>query len=95
MYAVIRKYHFDPDISAELDRTIQESFVPLIKSVPGFVAYYWLDDGAGTGASFSVFQDQAGAEESVRVAAQFVAQHLREVSLGSPEITQGEVQAYG
>lgn len=95
MYAVIRKYQFDQGVSAELDRKIQEFFVPLLKNVQGFVAYYWLDDGKGTGASLSVFQDQAGAEESVRIAAKFVAQHLGGLTLGSPEITQGVVQAYG
>ena len=95
MYAVIRRYQFDQGNSAELGRTIQEFFVPLLKNVPGFVAYYWLDDGSGTGASLSVFQDQAGAEESVRIAAKFVAEHLAEMPLGSPEITQGMVQAHG
>lgn len=95
MYAVIRKYQLDQGVSAELDRKIQEFFVPLLKNVPGFVAYYWLDDAKGTGASLSVFQDKAGAEESVRIAARFVEQHLAGLSLGSPEITQGVVGAYG
>ena len=41
-----------------------------------------------------VFEDKAGAEESVRLAAAFVQQHLAGL-LGKPEvITQGEVKAH-
>jgi hypothetical protein len=41
-----------------------------------------------------VFQDKAGAEESVRIAANFVREHLAGMTMSSPEITQGEVQAH-
>ncbi len=95
MYAVIRKYQFAPSDGEEVDRKVREVFVPLVKKAPGFVAYYWLDTGEGTGASLTVFEDQAGAEESVRIAADFVQQHLAGMSFSSPEITQGEVQAHG
>lgn len=95
MYAVIRKYQFDQAVSEELDRKIREFFVPQLKTVPGFVTYYWLEGGEGTGASLSVFQDKAGAEESVRLAARFVEQHLAGLPVTSPEVTAGEVQAHG
>jgi hypothetical protein len=94
MYAVIRKYQFDPSDGAEVDRKVRDVFVPLLQKAPGFVAYYWLDTGEGTGASLSVFQDKAGAEESVRIAAGFVQQHLAGMGFGSPEVIQGEVQAH-
>ena len=94
MYAVIRKYQFDERNGEEVDRKVREVFVPLLKKAPGFVAYYWLDTGAGTGASLTVFQDKAGAEKSVHIAADFVQQHFVGMSLSSPEITQGEVQAH-
>ena len=95
MYAVIRKYQFDQGISEELDRKVRELFVPQLKTIPGFVNYYWLESGDGTGASLSVFQDKSGAEESVRLAARFVEQHLAGLPVTSPEVTAGEVQAYG
>ncbi|MNF93628.1 hypothetical protein D3C84_763100 [compost metagenome] len=95
MYAVIRKYQFDRAVSEELDRKIREFFVPQLKMVPGFVTYYWLESGEGTGASLSVFQDKTGAEESVRLAARFVEQHLAGLPVTSPEVTAGEVRAHG
>ncbi|HKD13262.1 MAG TPA: hypothetical protein VKE71_01845, partial [Candidatus Angelobacter sp.] len=72
MFAVIRDYHFDPKNGAEIHGKIRESFAPLIKKAKGFVRYYWLDTGKGEGASLSVFQDKAGADESVRLAADYV-----------------------
>ena len=47
MFAVIRHYHFDKKDSAEIDRLIQEQFVPIIRKAKGFVRYYWLDTGNG------------------------------------------------
>lgn len=93
MYAVIRRYQFDPSASEEINRQVSATLVPIIQDVPGFVAYYWLNTGAGEGASLGAFQDRAGAEESVRRAAAFVQQHLASL-VGEPEIIEGEVQAH-
>ena len=90
-YAVIRRYRFDPDASEEISRRIRDAFVYLLEKTPGFISYTWLDTGEGEGASLSVFRDKAGAEESVRIAAHFVEQHLATL-LGTPEIIQGEVR---
>lgn len=46
MYAVIRRYQFDPKSSEEISRHIRESFIPLLRKTPGFAAYHWLDTGA-------------------------------------------------
>ena len=94
MYGVIRKYQFDKRNGEEANRRLREVFVPLLKKAPGFVAYYWLDTGEGSGASLTVFQDKAGADESVRMAANFVREHLAGMTMSSPEITEGEVQAH-
>ena len=76
MFAVIRHYHFDKKDSAEIDRLVREEFVPLVKKAKGFRRYYWLDTGNGEGASFGIFDDKAGADESVRIAADYVRDHL-------------------
>jgi hypothetical protein len=94
MYAVIRRYQFDPSASEALDRNLRETLVPLLKDVPGFVTYYWLNSGAGSGASLSVFDSKEGAEASVRAAANFVQQHLSGINMSKPEILEGEVQAH-
>jgi len=91
MYAAVRRYQFDPKHREELNQKVQELFVPMIKKAPGFVAYYYVDSGKGAAATFSLFDNQAGAEESTRLAASFIKQHLASLLTKPPEITQGEV----
>ena len=91
MYAVIRRYRFDPNDSEEITNRIRDIFVHLLRKAPSFEAYYWLDTGEGEGASLSVFRDKAGAEESIRLAASFVEQHLATL-LGKPEIIEGQIR---
>ncbi|WP_406860974.1 hypothetical protein ABZO31_11170 [Streptomyces sp. HUAS MG47] len=81
--------------SAEAGRRVGEGFVPLLRQVPGFVAYYWVDAGDGVMVSTSVFEDRAGADESVRKAADFVRDNLASLLPQAPQITAGEVVAAG
>jgi len=94
MFAVIRHYHFNRKDGAEIDRQIREEFVPIVKTAKGFVRYYWLDTGDGEGASVSVFKDKAGADESVRLAADYVKEHLSKLLTQKPEIIEGPIKAH-
>jgi hypothetical protein len=94
MFAVIRHYHFDKKDSAEIDRLIQEKFVPIISKAKGFVRYYWLDTGDGEGASFGVFNDRAGADESVALAAEFVRTQMAQLLRQKPEVIEGLIKAH-
>ena len=94
MFAVIRHYHFDKKDSAEIDRLIQEQFVPIIRKGKGFVRYYWLDTGNGEGASFGVFKDKDGADESVTLAAEFVRTKMAQLLRQKPEVIEGPIKAH-
>jgi len=94
MYAVVRHYHFNKENSAKIDKLVQEGYVPLLKKAKGFIKYYWLDTGEGEGASLSVFNDKAGADESIRLAAEFVKAHLADVLTQKPEIIEGPVKGH-
>ena len=94
MFAVIRHYHFDKKDSGEIDQLIQNQFVPIISKAQGFVRYYWLDTGAGEGASFGVFKDKAGADESVRLAADFVRTKMAALLRQKPEVIEGPIKAH-
>ncbi len=94
MFAVVRHYHFDKKDSKEIDRMVRDEFVPIIKKAKGFVRYYWLDTGAGEGASFSVFKDKAGADESVRLAADFIKTKMSKVVMQKPEVIEGPIKAH-
>ena len=94
MFAVIRHYHFDKNDSAAIDRAIREEFVPIVRKAKGFQHYYWLDSGEGEGASFGMFNDKAGADESVRLAADYVRDRLSKLLTQKPEIIEGSIAAH-
>lgn len=94
MFAVVRHYHFKPEHGAQIDRMIQHEFLPIIKKAKGFIRYYWLDTGEGEGASFGVFKDKAGADESIALAADYIKTHLSQVLNQKPEIIEGPVKAH-
>src|SRR5262249_21979894 len=48
----------------------------------------------GEGASLTVFKDKAGADESVRLAADYVKEHLSKLLTQKPEIIEGPIKAH-
>ena len=93
MYATVRRYEGVTDPS-EAGRRVNEGFVPLISKVPGFVAYYWVDAGGGVMISTSIFENQSGAEESTKRAADYVREKMASLLPKPPQITAGEVIAH-
>ena len=91
MHAAIRQYQVDPGSVDEIRRGVNEGLLPIIKDVYGFQAYYAIDAGGGRVASVSVFEDRAGAEESTRMAADWIRQNMASLFPNPPEVLQGEV----
>lgn len=92
MFLVVRNYKKILGDKDELSSKIDSDFVPKIKKINGFVDYYCLYTGENSMASISIFQDKKGADESVRLAAEWVKQ----VGLAAdfpekPEILSGDV----
>jgi quinol monooxygenase YgiN len=94
MHIAIRRYQVDPGSMDEIMRQVNEGFIPIIKDAQGFLAYYALDDGQGELATVSVFEDRAGAEESISRAADYIRENLASLLPNPPEITAGEVRAH-
>jgi hypothetical protein len=95
MHIIIRKYR-KVDSPKEITRFVNESFLPLISKVAGFVAYYGIETGEDSWTSVSVFETPEGAEESNRVAAENIQNNpdLARLVKSKPEITAGSVGAY-
>jgi len=89
MFASIRKYQVNS--SKDFTRIVNESFVPIISSAPGFVAYHALDTGDGTWTSMSIFNTKEEADESNHVASQFVHDNLSKYISAGPEVMAGEL----
>lgn len=93
MYAVVRRYEGVTD-TQKLAPIVNESFVPIISEMPGFVAYYWVDAGDGVIVSTSVFEHKDAEEQSTFRAGAFIAEHLAPYYPNPPQVTAGEVEAY-
>jgi hypothetical protein len=90
MHVSVRRYVTDPRSVNEVMRRIGEEFVPIISKAPGFLNYHVLDVGNGVLASISMFENKAGAEESNRLAADWV-KTLGSLLPNPPQITAGDV----
>jgi len=90
MYATIRRYEGVTN-PAEVTRTVEQAYLPLVSDIAGFVAYYWVDAGRGVLLSISLFQTKAGAEESSRRAATLIREKLAPMMPSAPQTTAGEI----
>ena len=94
MFAVVRRYSgvTDPE---EAGRRVEDQFVEILREVPGFVAYYWVDAGDGVMLSTSVFQDEPGEESRQKRAGKIVRANLEPLFPNPPQVTAGHVVASG
>ena len=95
MYAVIRRYTLSPGGARQLADRVEREFIPILRSVPGFVNYMLMEGGQEWGrdvlSTVSIFDNKEGAEESVKRAAKWVGDNLTEFAPSQPVITAGEV----
>src|SRR5438874_11002499 len=94
MYDALRTHEVAAEEDDEIVRHVNEGFIRQVAQVPGFVAYYSLEAGARVFASVTIFDSRAGAEESNRLAAEYVQRRLLDRFPTAPEITAGEVRAH-
>lgn len=88
MHVVIRRYTGAAALADAMQRRQQE-VRDLIRGVPGFVAYYAIQDGDGI-ATITVCQGAEGTTESTRRAADWVRQNLGGSPVGAPQVTEGD-----
>jgi heme-degrading monooxygenase HmoA len=86
-YVVVRHYKDSPRIADELAQRADE-VEDVIRGVPGFVAYHFVKGDTGA-FSVSVYNDRAGAEQSVVAAREYLQRTLPDLA-GPPEVIQGE-----
>ena len=62
----------------------------IVRSVNGFVAYTLIRTAEG-GASITVCQDKAGADESSRLAREWIAKNASDLGVSPPGVAEGSV----
>jgi hypothetical protein len=88
MHVVVRRWRNAAALADALTSRSQE-VEDLLRSVPGFVAYYAVRNGEEV-TTITACDTRAGTQESTRRASECVKQHVSTSPPGAPEITEGE-----
>ena len=93
MFATIRRYEaIDQARTSELVKKADETLLPSLSELPGFSGYSLIEAGNGVMSSISFFDTAAHADESSRLASNWVREQKLETALPNPpKITSGEV----
>jgi len=59
-----------------------------LRAVPGLVSYTLLRSGEG-GMSVTVCNDKAGADESLKIAREWIMRNASNIQAGAPAVTEG------
>lgn len=89
MFCAIRQYKIRN--SKEFTDLVNESFINVVRTVPGFISYMALDQGDGWWTSVSVFATEDGVAQSNALAARWVKDHAAKLVWGPPETAAGPV----
>jgi heme-degrading monooxygenase HmoA len=90
MYATVRSYAGPEGFGDELVKR-EDEVRSLLQGISGFRAYYLIKTDQGGVVTVSVYDDQAGAEESTRQAAEWVRTNLPDMEVNPPQVSSGEV----
>jgi hypothetical protein len=91
MFAIVRKFTLVRGSAPEATRRVKDSFVPLLRALPGFTGYYLLDGGPDVLVSIRVFASADEAMASNEVAANWIRNNVLEFTKGMPEVMAGNV----
>jgi hypothetical protein len=91
MHAVIRSYSGKgaKELAGVLEKN-KADVEKLIRAIKGFVSYSLVRTHDGV-FSVSVFQDKAGADESVRVARDWIKKNASDTGAAAPTVSEGTV----
>ncbi len=93
MFATIRRYDsVENGRTDELVKKADETLVPSLCELPGFNGYFLIEAGNGIMSSIGFYDTAEHADESTRVATEWVREQKLESALPNPpKITTGEV----
>ena len=96
MHATIRRYDgVDQNRSAELTRKVNESLVPKLERLPGFMGYFLIEADHGVFSSLGLFETPEQGKESSNVVATWIRDEKLETMIpNEPKITMGKVVAH-
>ena len=96
MYATHRRYEgIDQTRIEELSRKVNDSLIPKLSKLPGFKGYFLMEAGEGVVRSTTLFDTSSQAEDSTRVAADWMQdEKLEKLVPNAPKVTVRKVIAH-
>ena len=96
MFATIRRYDgVDQNRSAEMTRRVNETLVPKLEKLSGFVGYWLIEADNGVFSSLSLFETPEQSKESTKIVATWLRdEKLNTIVPNEPKITSGKVVAH-
>jgi hypothetical protein len=91
MHAVIRRYRVRLGTVTEAARYADRWFLPLVREIPGYGAYYLMAAGNNVLASVGFFETPAGADAAARLAHEWFGKEWGSFLPLPPEVITGEV----
>ena len=89
MYASVRTYSGGSELADALV-SHEADVKSLITGIDGFKAYYLVRTADST-VSISVYEDEAGANESNSAAANWIRENLPDLGVSAPQVSSGDV----
>ena len=89
MHATVRTYSGSSELADALVSNA-DAVKSLISGIDGFTAYYLVRTADGA-VSISVYDNEAGANESTQAAAKWIKENLPEMGSSAPQVSAGEV----
>ena len=95
MHATIRRYEgVDTTRTSEVTGKVNETLVPQLRKLPGFVGYYLIEADHGVLSSLGLFETADQAGESTKVVSKWISdENLNTAIPNAPKITSGKVVA--
>ena len=91
IFTIVRKFRLTRGSAGEVTRRVRESFVPLLRDLPGFREYHLLEGGPDVLISIRVFESADEALASNEIAASWIRENVLEFVKGMPEVMAGNV----
>jgi heme-degrading monooxygenase HmoA len=92
MFTVVHTYSIMRGTKKKLIQHVQESLVPLLNHVPGFLAYFLVDAGENEVAIISTYDTRADAKAAARLTKEWVAEYAEPCIQGCSRVVAGQVK---
>lgn len=94
MYATVRRAKFRPGSLDEVIQRVNDTFVPSVSTMSGFVHFYLVRLENDAASTLSIFETQSEADEANAFFADWAKRELASLLQGPPEIAVGEVAVH-